>query len=140
MCIRDRLEVGSVATDFEHRSFGQELALCQRYYYRTICDQAAQRYGLGMQMTSSTASVQVNFPTTMRTKPTALETSGTASDYSVSRTSTHEVCNIVPTFAIATPYLAVVNTSQTSASLSTGQAVQLRANSTDFFLGFSAEL
>ena len=32
MCIRDRLEVGSVATDFEHRSFAQELALCQRYY------------------------------------------------------------------------------------------------------------
>ena len=27
-----QLEVGSVATDFEHRSFGQELALCQRYY------------------------------------------------------------------------------------------------------------
>ena len=29
-----QLEVGSVATDFEHRSFGQELALCQRYYQR----------------------------------------------------------------------------------------------------------
>ena len=28
-----QLEVGSVATDFEHRSFGQELALCQRYFY-----------------------------------------------------------------------------------------------------------
>jgi hypothetical protein len=27
-----QLEVGSVTTDFEHRSFGQELALCQRYY------------------------------------------------------------------------------------------------------------
>ena len=27
-----QLEVGSVATDFEHRSFGQELALCYRYY------------------------------------------------------------------------------------------------------------
>ena len=26
-----QLEVGSVATDFEHRSFAQELALCQRY-------------------------------------------------------------------------------------------------------------
>ena len=26
-----QLEVGSVATDFEHRSFGKELALCQRY-------------------------------------------------------------------------------------------------------------
>ena len=30
-----QLEVGSVATDFEHRSFGQELALCQRYFYKT---------------------------------------------------------------------------------------------------------
>ena len=29
-----QLEVGSVATPFEHRSFGEELALCQRYYYR----------------------------------------------------------------------------------------------------------
>ena len=27
-----QLEVGSVATPFEHRSFGQELPLCQRYY------------------------------------------------------------------------------------------------------------
>ena len=27
-----QFEVGSVATDFEHRSFGQELALCQRYF------------------------------------------------------------------------------------------------------------
>jgi len=29
-----QLEVGSVATDFEHRSVGEELALCQRYFYR----------------------------------------------------------------------------------------------------------
>jgi hypothetical protein len=27
-----QLEVGSTATDFEHRSYGEELALCQRYY------------------------------------------------------------------------------------------------------------
>jgi len=27
-----QLEVGSFATDFEHRSFGQELQLCKRYY------------------------------------------------------------------------------------------------------------
>jgi len=30
-----QLEVGSVATPFEHRSYGEELALCQRYYYQT---------------------------------------------------------------------------------------------------------
>jgi hypothetical protein len=30
-----QLEVGSVATPFEHRQYGQELALCQRYYEKT---------------------------------------------------------------------------------------------------------
>jgi len=30
-----QLELGSVATDFEYRSYGEELALCQRYYYKT---------------------------------------------------------------------------------------------------------
>ena len=27
------MEVGSIATNFENRSFGEELKLCQRYYY-----------------------------------------------------------------------------------------------------------
>mgnify|MGYP001465391336 CR=1 FL=1 len=30
-----QLEVGSVATPFEHRSFGEELALCQRYFCKS---------------------------------------------------------------------------------------------------------
>ena len=29
-----QLEVGDTATDFEHRSFGQELQLCKRYYQK----------------------------------------------------------------------------------------------------------
>ena len=31
-----QFETGSVATDFEHRSFGEELALCQRYFYNPL--------------------------------------------------------------------------------------------------------
>ena len=30
-----QLEEGKNATEFEHRSYGEELALCQRYYYQT---------------------------------------------------------------------------------------------------------
>ena len=29
-----QLEIGDTATTFEHRSFGEELARCQRYFYR----------------------------------------------------------------------------------------------------------
>jgi len=31
-----QLEVGTVATPFEHRSYGEELALCQRYYQKLL--------------------------------------------------------------------------------------------------------
>ena len=31
-----KLETGEVCTDFEHRSFGQELALCQRYFQKSF--------------------------------------------------------------------------------------------------------
>ena len=30
-----QLEVGSVATPFEHRTQDEEMKMCQRYYYRT---------------------------------------------------------------------------------------------------------
>ena len=36
-----QLELGSVATPFEHRSYGEELALCQRYYEKV------DLYGVG---------------------------------------------------------------------------------------------
>ena len=40
-----QLELGSVATDFEHRSYGEELALCQRYYQaRSLHDYIAFHY------------------------------------------------------------------------------------------------
>ena len=65
-----QLEVGSVATDFEHRSYGQELALCQRYYTRLTGSG-----GNEMHFTGSTKQQQyvscsrVELPTTMRAAP-----------------------------------------------------------------------
>ena len=38
-----QLEVGEQATPFEHRSFGEELALCQRYFTKYVS--AAEAYG-----------------------------------------------------------------------------------------------
>ena len=35
-----QLELGKVATPFEHRSYGEELALCQRYFYATETSKA----------------------------------------------------------------------------------------------------
>jgi len=40
-----QLEVGKNATDFEHRSYGEELALCQRYYEKSFPDDVAPATG-----------------------------------------------------------------------------------------------
>jgi hypothetical protein len=67
-----QLEVGSVATDFEHRSFGQELALCQRYYYRWTADATDAYAWMGMSYSTTTCfGIVQKLPVTMRATPTS---------------------------------------------------------------------
>ena len=61
-----QLEVGKVATPFEHRSYGEELALCQRYYYRYGGN---GRENLVGGSNTNTGYFTIQFPTTMRTAP-----------------------------------------------------------------------
>tara|TARA_R110002020_G_scaffold299026_2_gene514807 strand:+ start:88 stop:1176 length:1089 start_codon:yes stop_codon:yes gene_type:complete len=67
-----QLEVGEQATPFEHRSFGEELALCQRYFHSTTFanGKAASAGGL---VNSSTIGVisGMAHPVIMRASPTA---------------------------------------------------------------------
>ena len=67
-----QLEAGSVATPFEHRQYGQELALCQRYYQR-INGLASDYVTLGVGIVaSSTVGNRLTFPmlAAMRAAPT----------------------------------------------------------------------
>tara|TARA_S200000501_G_scaffold365564_1_gene399160 strand:- start:143 stop:1243 length:1101 start_codon:yes stop_codon:yes gene_type:complete len=68
-----QLEVGSVATDFEHRSFAQELALCQRYFQKNA---TAQMYMSLIRTSDNQHRLILNHPVTMRTTPTGTMTSG----------------------------------------------------------------
>lgn len=58
-----QLEVGKVATPFEYRSIGQELALCQRYYY------ASANHHHVLFKNSFWESSTFYFPETMRAAP-----------------------------------------------------------------------
>ena len=65
-----QLEVGTKATPFEYRSYGEELALCQRYY---------EVHGIQLdtaQNGSGTAYATWNFKQTKRATPSTSSDSG----------------------------------------------------------------
>ena len=59
-----QFEIGSQATAFEHRSAGEELALCQRYYFKTS---GYTKYGA--MYNDSHSMISLGLPVTMRTDP-----------------------------------------------------------------------
>ena len=63
-----QLELGKVATPFEHRSYGEELALCQRYYYKSG---GVYQSGYVYAPNNSADGMRTswNFPVTMRANP-----------------------------------------------------------------------
>ena len=65
-----QLEVGDVATDFEHRSYGDELLRCMRYYQ--ILPRGGDGYSpiaMGYANTTSKMQAALNFPVDMRATP-----------------------------------------------------------------------
>ena len=61
-----QLEVGKNATDFEHRSYGEELALCHRYYWKV----PNARWLMGYKRHDNQTFFQLDTPVPMRTSPT----------------------------------------------------------------------
>jgi hypothetical protein len=60
-----QLELGSVATDFEHRSYGEELALCARYYQEVYYGGTPSNAGY-----PNSFGPWLSLPVTMRVSPT----------------------------------------------------------------------
>ena len=67
-----QLELGSQATAFEHRSYGEELALCQRYLFKNINENGEVGCNYGKAFSSTEMFASVRFPVAMRTAPTII--------------------------------------------------------------------
>lgn len=64
-----QLEVGKKATPFEHKSYGDDLAKCQRYLFRVNADASEQScLGVGRARNASSTVCNVPFPVAMREK------------------------------------------------------------------------
>jgi hypothetical protein len=77
----------------------------------------------------------------MRTRPTALEQSGTASDYQVfNATSSSITCSAVPAYSGSTTDSVALVELTVSSGLVAGNSTAMRTNSSSGYLGFPAEL
>ena len=135
-----QVEAGSVATAFQTATgtLQGELAACQRYYWRQV-GAAGDRFGIGHNPTTTTAELSIPFPVEMRVKPTAIETSGTAGDYSVRSANVTTTANAVPGFGAANTQLGSF-TLTVASGLTVGFGSFCRAVNTSAFIGWSAEL
>ena len=85
-------ELGEQATPFEHRTFADDLAACQRYYYQPV---QGSYLIVGMNDTTSNCETSFGLPVEMRADP-SLTTSGTASEYTIRQNGSNNACTSVP--------------------------------------------
>ena len=75
-----QLELGDQATAFEHRSFGDELLLCQRYYFDVVqASGTNETFGFtgAVWQENNGSIIHIRYPVQMRATPTFGSTNGT---------------------------------------------------------------
>jgi hypothetical protein len=138
-----QLEVGeftsSTLPPFQFETFEENLARCQRYYYKIGPMVDGEYFGDGNIDGSNDAQILVPFAVTMRTNPTAIETSGTGSHYTIRLTQDND-CDAVPVFSNTGIESAMVIFKKSSHGLTNGAAALGRSNNDAAYLAWSADL
>jgi hypothetical protein len=135
-----QVEKGSAATPFEHRSYGEELALCQRYYYQAGGETTSQFLVTGQAYsTTQFNGCVIPFPVTMRDAPEMSYAS--ASNFKVQNSSGSGIS--VTSLSISTGEESARSASVrgvVGSGLVAGNATMLYTANTSGILKFDAEL
>ena len=132
-----QLEVGSVATDFEHRSFAQELALCQRYFYMHV-EGNNKAIGIGSWYNGYNQHTAIYFPVTMRAEPSLVQNTGT--NYYIDWSSGNSGDTFNGFNDIWRSNVNMIFLGEYDESSGSGSAAALVTNNASASIAFSAEL
>jgi len=132
-----KAEIGDVATSFESRSYGEELALCQRFYHRIDSIGSSDERNIGFSRTTSVCWVSYQFPVKMRIAP-VVETSGTASHYAINIGGGTQDCTSVPSNNSSGPTSIMVGWTSSN-NLTVGQANGVRFANQNAFIAFQCD-
>jgi hypothetical protein len=133
-----QLEAGTTASDFEFLPVDVNLARCQRYYYgHAIGSDTFKPIGGVSYYSSSIVIGFLQFPSTMRTIPSLVSTSG-VSFYRIDRNTSQNYLNSLTIVNTSENMTGVVNT--TEASGTAGDSGWLYTNDASATVAFNAEL
>ena len=126
-----QFELGSVATEFEHRPFGEERDLCLRYFWKVTPAYSFQ----GTLWTSNNYHSCIQFPVPMRTFPTYTDSG--AANFTLFGAGAAYSSNAQATLDQTSLYNTEIKVWSASASSS---SAFIRLNNSPAFMAFDAEL
>jgi hypothetical protein len=139
-----QLEPGPVATPFERRIYGQELAMCQRYAYAAEADGAVNSFmvlGIGRWYGGADAQIVIQHPVPMRSAP-SLESNTAVGTFAINTEGTFVTAALTGiSLNEAGINVSTISANYSAGGRTTGQATTLYCNNTSLArLVFSAEL
>ena len=144
-----QLEVGDTATSFEHRSYGEELRRCQRYFFGhsganingSNSSTPDSHLGTCSCMSTSGISFNVVLPVPMRTVPTLYSTVTGSTRYRVNSAGANVNSGSDPViYTAGSNHILVSHDLSGFSGLQSGQSGNIRRYLGSGVLGYSAEL
>ena len=132
-----QLEIGTTATPFERRLYGQELINCQRYYQKLgSFGSVNAALASGVNYGTTTSILYFKFTTTMRAAPTGSVT--TVGNFGILSGGVQLTCTSLTPYTMGTDSTRI--DTLVASGLTTGQAAVLYAASTTDGIQLNAEL
>jgi len=134
-----QLEMGNVATAFEHEKFYETLKRCQRYFYQIPASNAYTQFGSGQGFATNSGVIVIEAPCQMRAVPSIVASS--SSSYAFFEANAVTALGGGPSIDSGCGRTVLAITGTTSGGINIGDALNLIANNDDeITLSFAAEI